>query len=70
MPFNGAVAGEQESATRKKKSQQEECRTRANMREIFKQTLNKRKDRSEKALCPLNRRPTNDEAEMRVPRCA
>ena len=63
-PFNGAVAGEQETAARQKEALQEETRARANMKEFFKQTLGRRKDPGEKEVCPLNRRPTDEEAEM------
>ena len=75
-PSNGAVTGEQESATRKKEAQLEESRACANMQEFFKQTLKpqvknpgeralrvgRRQDPGERALCPLNRRPSNEEA--------
>ena len=63
-PFNGAGAGEQESAEMKLKAEKEEARDRANMREFFKKTLGIRKDPGDKCLCRLDRRPTNEEAEM------
>ena len=34
------------------------------MYEFFKQALGRRKDQGEKEVCPLNRRPTDEEAEM------
>ena len=64
MPFNGAAAGEQESAVRQKEAVLEEERARASMNEFFKQTLWGRKDPGDREVCPLNRRPTDEEAEM------
>ena len=63
-PFYGAGVGERESAVMKLKAEKEEVRDRANMREFWKKTLGPRRDPGDKSLCRLDRRPTNEEAEM------